>query len=96
MIIEGFEVSSKGNSVVRVSNDNRTESFTLITHVNLPKTHTLKHLHLWQLRDEQKNDIAVEIRSYIKLHGDDRQKRIVFGERPGVWNRARYINGNRL
>ena len=80
MIIQGFEMSSRGNSTIRIANDNQTESFTLITHQNLPFTHEKKHVPLWNLSDKDKYKIESEVRDYVSRHGSDIQKLIVFGK----------------
>lgn len=80
MIIEGFSITSQGNSVIRVSNDFLTESFTIVTHKNLPFAHSVKHQHLWKLTDYAKTQIEKEVRAFISLRGTDKQKDIVFGK----------------
>lgn len=79
MIIEGFELSSQGNSAVVVANDTRTKKFTVLTNKNLPFTHRYKHLPLWKFNDMTKSRIEKEIREYILVNGTDEQHLIVFG-----------------
>jgi hypothetical protein len=78
MIIQGFEFTSRGNAAVRVSTNNRQETFSIVTHNNLPFIHSMKCKDIYHWTDSDKMIAQKEIEDYIQENGTQRERRIVF------------------
>ena len=77
MIIEKFGFDINGNTKVKISNDNGTESFSLHTMDGLPFCHSIRNCHPYKWTDKQKEQMENEIRNYVRKFGTPRQKLIV-------------------
>lgn len=89
MIILGFEFSSRGNAAVRISTNNKQETFSVITNRNLPFIHSMKYKDIYHWTDADKMIAQKEIEDFIRENGTAREKRIVFDQR--VYHRKKGV-----